>query len=47
MSISEKLKEFHDNYLSAKNMISVAEGSPTKTIQYLPIFRRIYPISGV
>lgn len=47
MSISDKLREFHDNYLSAKNMVLAAEGSPTKTVQFLPIFRRIYPITGV
>ena len=45
--ISDKLQSFHDNYLSAKEMISSSEGSATKTVQFLPVFRRLFPAASV
>lgn len=45
--ISEKLQSFHDNYLSAKEMINSSESSATKTVQFLPVFRRLFPTSHV
>ena len=41
--ISEKLQSFLDNYLSAKEMIVASEGSATKTVMFLPTFRRLFP----
>lgn len=42
MSIEDKLKQFHDNYLSAKESVSTAESSATKKAQFVPYFRRLF-----